>query len=96
MTVDGGFRHHHPLRDLSQRKKRCLRKYRREPIVKSEIPFKLPDDKGVFISRSADELSNIFSNCRISDCILPEHAVNFMCDRKFGSFGLMEEGDDGT
>jgi hypothetical protein len=78
-----------------ERKRGCLRKHTRDPIVKSEIPFKLPDDKAVFIFRSADEFSNLFSNCRINDCILPEHAVDFMRDLKFGPFGLMEEGEDG-
>jgi hypothetical protein len=95
MAVDSELRYHHPLRDLAERKKRCLRKHRRDAIVKSEIPFKLLDDKGVFIFQSVDEFSNRFSKCRISDCILPEHAVDFMRDRKFGPFGLMEEGDDG-
>jgi hypothetical protein len=80
---------------LTERKKRCLRKHRRDLIVKSEIPFKLPDDKGVFIFRSADEFSNKFSNCGISDCILPEHAADFVRDCEFGPFGLMEEGDNG-
>jgi hypothetical protein len=95
MMVDSGLRDHHPLRDLTERKKRCLRKHRRDPIVKSEIPFKVPDDKRVFIFWSTDEFSNIFSSCRISDCILPEYAVDFMRDRKFVSFGILEEGDDG-
>jgi hypothetical protein len=95
MTVDSGLRHHHPLRDLMERKKRCFRKLRRAPIVKSEIPFKLTYNKSVFIFRSADEFSNIFANWRISDCILDEHVIDFMRDRKFGPFGLMEERDDG-
>jgi hypothetical protein len=95
ITVDSGLRHNHSLRDLTERKKRCLGKHRRNPIVKSETPFKLPDDKEVVIFRSADEFSNVFPNYGINGCILPEHAVDFMCDRKFGPFGLMEEGDDG-
>jgi hypothetical protein len=28
-------------------------------------------------------------------CILPEHAVDFMRDRKFGPFGHMDDNDDG-
>jgi hypothetical protein len=63
MTVDSGPRHHHPLHDLTERKKRFLRKHRHVPIAESEIPFKLPDDKGVFIVRSVDQFSNVFSNC---------------------------------
>jgi hypothetical protein len=78
-----------------ERKKRCLRKHRRNPIIKSEIPFKLPDDQRVLISRPGEKFSNILSNCGISNCILPESAVDFMHYREFGPFGLMEEGDDG-
>jgi hypothetical protein len=37
----------------------------------------------------------VFFNCRISDCIVPEHAVDFMRDRKFDPFGLIGEGNDG-
>jgi hypothetical protein len=72
-----------------------LRKHRGNPIVKSEIPFKFPDDQGILISRSVDESSNIFSNYRRSDCILPEYAVDFMRDRKFLPFDFMGEGDEG-
>jgi hypothetical protein len=95
MTIDSRLQPRHPLRDLTERKKCCLRKPRRDPIVKSEIPFKLPDHKAAFIFQSANEFSNIVSNCRISNYILPEHAVDFMRDRKFGPFGLIKEGDYG-
>jgi hypothetical protein len=62
IRVDTELRYHHPLRDLTERKRRSLRKHRRDPIVKSEILFKLPDDKGIFVFRPRDEFSNIFSN----------------------------------
>jgi hypothetical protein len=91
MTVDSGPRHHHPLQDLTERKKRCLCKHNRNPIGKSQIPFKSPEDKGIFIFRSVYEFSDICSSWRISNCILFEHAVDFMPDHMFGHLALWKK-----
>jgi hypothetical protein len=80
---------------LAEGQKWLVEEHTGDAVIKSEIFCRFWDERRVWVLPTADEYQDIFANCRIADCVLPQHAVNLVCNAKLRQGRLVEESDNG-